>query len=274
MTASILVNGVPSDTLSALDRGLAFGDGVFRTLQVKAGRPLNWDRHFRRLAHDCRAVSLAVPAEPTLRAEIAQVAPDDATVKVIVTRGVSSRGYSLPTETHPTRIVAAFGAPDYPPELARDGVRVRRCDLVLSEQPRLAGVKTLNRLENVLARAEWFDAAIREGLLCDAQSRLVEATMSNVFLVLGASLSTPELARCGVAGAQRDRIRDLAAAAGIACEVRDIAFAELQGADEVFLANSLIGIWPVVALESRAWPVGPVTRRLQGLLEADDAPRT
>jgi 4-amino-4-deoxychorismate lyase len=273
VSAPILVNGEPSATLGVLDRGLAFGDGVFRTLQVRAGRPLNWDRHFRRLAHDCQALGLAVPPEATLRSEMARVATGNAVVKLIVTRGASGRGYSLPTEAVPTRIVAAFGPPEYPPELARDGVRVRRCDLVLSEQPRLAGVKTLNRLENVLARAEWFDAGIREGLLCDGGGRLIEATMSNVFLVCGGRVATPELTRCGVAGAQRDRIRDLAPAAGVGFEARDIAFAELAKAGEVFLANSLIGIWPVVALESRHWPVGPVTRRLQSLVEADDAPR-
>ena len=271
MTASILVDGVDASTVPVQDRGLAFGDGIFRTLEVRAGRPLNWERHFRRLAHDCQALDLPVPAEAVLRSEVVRVAPRDAVVKITVTRGTSGRGYSKPTDTVPRRIVAAFAPPEYPPELARDGIRVRRCDLVLSEQPRLAGVKTLNRLENVLARSEWFDASIREGLLCDAAGRLVEATMSNVFLVVAGAIVTPLLTRCGVAGAQRDRIRDLSAAGGITCDVRDIAFAELEEADEVFLANSLIGLWPVVALGTRQWPVGKLTRRFQEEIAADDA---
>ncbi|APV52487.1 aminodeoxychorismate lyase [Betaproteobacteria bacterium GR16-43] len=267
----VLANGEPTASVSSLDRGFAFGDGVFRTLQVKAGHPLNWDRHFRRLAHDCNALGLPVPKEDVLRSEMAHVAPGDAIVKITVTRGVSGRGYSKPTETQPLRVVAAFPPPEYPRELARDGIRVRRCDLVLSEQPRLAGVKTLNRLENVLARSEWFDAAIREGLLCDAAGRLVEGTMSNVFLVIAGALHTPALTRCGVSGAQRDRIRDLALSQGIAFDVRDIPFGELREAEEVFLANSLIGIWPVVVLDNQAWKVGPLTRRLQALLAEDDA---
>lgn len=257
--------------MPALDRGLAFGDGVFRTLAVRSGRPLNWERHYRRLAHDCQVIGVPVPQEDGLRAEMARVAPADATVKIIVTRGVSGRGYSLPIEVAPTRVVAAFPPPEYPGALARDGIRVRRCGLVLSEQPRLAGVKTLNRLENVLARAEWFDAEIREGLLCDAAGRLIEATMSNVFLVAGGAIVTPELTRCGVAGAQRERIGELARAAGVGFGVRDVAFAELEGADEVFLANSLIGIWPVARFEARTWIPGPVTRRLQDWIEKDDA---
>jgi 4-amino-4-deoxychorismate lyase len=271
VASPVLVNGEASASVPALDRGLAFGDGVFRTLLVRGGRALNWDRHFRRLAHDCGALGLPVPREEMLRAEIARVAPEAAIVKVIVTRGVSGRGYSFPTDLTPTRVVAAFPPPEYPPELARDGIRVRTCELRLSEQPRLAGVKTLNRLENVLARGEWFDASIREGLLCDRENRLVEGTFSNVFLGFGATLVTPELTRCGVAGAQRDRIRDLATSAGIACDVRDVPFAELAEADEVFVANSLIGLWPVIAHGARTWPVGPLTRRFQALLEADDA---
>ena len=271
MTALVLVNGEASAAVPALDRGLAFGDGVFRTLRVRAGRALNWDRHFRRLCHDCHALELPVPREDALRSEVARVAAGEAVVKIIVTRGVSGRGYSWPIEVSPTRVVAAFPPPDYPPALAREGVRVRRCELRLAEQPRLAGVKSLNRLENVLARGEWYDASIREGLLCDREERLIEGTSSNVFLVFGGALVTPALTRCGVAGAQRDRIRELAADAGIAEEVRDVPFAELTQAQEVFLANSLIGIWPVVALGARSWPVGPVTRSLQSMLEDDDA---
>lgn len=271
MTASVLVNGLDRAEVAAQDRGLAFGDGVFRTLLVRAGRPLNWDRHFRRLAHDCQALGLPVPAEPVLRSEIGRVAPADAIVKVTVTRGVSGRGYSYPPDLQPTRIVAAFPPPEYPPGLARDGIRVRRCDLRLSEQPRLAGVKSLNRLENVLARGEWFDASIREGLLCDAGGRLVEGTFSNIFLAIGGTLVTPELSRCGVAGAQRDRIRDLASAHGIAIQVRDVPYAELREADEVFVTNSLIGVWPVVAGPERTWPVGPLAQRFQALVEQDDA---
>jgi 4-amino-4-deoxychorismate lyase len=269
-TYRILVNGAPADSVAALDRGLAFGDGVFRTLAVHAGRPLNWARHLERLAADCAVLDLPVPDTATLRAEIGRVAPGDAVAKVIVTRGVSTRGYSLPSSPRTTRIVAAFDLPD-PGNAAREGVRVRRCALVLSEQPRLAGVKSLNRLENVLARAEWSDPGIREGLLTDAAGRLIEATAANVFLATGGRLATPRLVRCGVAGAQRARVMALAALAGIACEERDIDFAEIQRADEVFLTNSLIGIWPVVALDERRWEVGGIARRLQSAIAEDDA---
>ena len=269
--ASFLVDGLPARSVEAGDRGLMYGDGVFRTIVVRKGRALNWGRQFRLLASDCGRIGLACPPAALLLEEIGRVAPGDAVAKIIVTRGVSGRGYAFGEEAAPTRIVAAFPAPVNLPEVARDGVRVRRCALALAVQPRLAGVKSLNRLENILARAEWCDPVIREGLLADGEGRLVEATASNVFLGLDGKLVTPVLSRCGVAGAQRERVLDLARAASIPSEVRDVSFVELHRADEVFLTNSVIGLWPVAACGERRWEPGPMARRLHRLIEDDDA---
>jgi 4-amino-4-deoxychorismate lyase len=240
-------------------------------MHVRNAHPLNWRWHWRRLQADCATLALSPPDESTLLAEIASASPAEGTVKVMLTRGRAGRGYTIPATSTPTRIVAAFPAPSWPASHATHGVAVRRCELVLSEQPRLAGAKTLNRLENVLARSEWHDAAIAEGLLGDASGHVIEGTMSNVFVVAGGRLATPALDRCGVIGAQRERIRELASRAGIACAERPIAWNELVDADEVFLANSLIRIWPVARYERREWAAGPVTRRLQSLLDEDDA---
>ena len=238
---------------------------------MRSGKPLNWRWHRARLEADCAALALAMPDEATLREEIARVAPADATVKVTVTRGAGKRGYGIAPGVPPTRIVAAFPPPDYPASRAQEGVTVRRCELVLSEQPRLAGAKTLNRLENVLARSEWDDASIAEGLLGDASGHVVEGTMSNVFVVKQGALFTPALERCGVIGAQRERIRELAIAQGVACIERPVTWNDLVEADEVFLTNSLIGVWPVGRYERRQWIVGPMTRRVQAMMREDDA---
>ena len=250
---------------------MAFGDGVFRTIAVRAGRALNWTWHYRRLSIDCALLGIAAPPEAVVAFEVAQVARDDATVKVIVTRGVGGRGYGIPQAVPATRIVAAFASASHDPARARDGVAVRRCALVISEQPRLAGAKTLNRLENVLARSEWDDPAIAEGLLVDAGGRVIEGTMSNLFLVARGRVATPDLARCGVVGAQRERVRELLGRAGIDCEVRDIDWAGLEEADEIFLTNSLIGAWPVARLGERRWAPGALTRRVQALIAEHDA---
>ena len=238
-------------------------------MHVRDGVPLNWRHHYRRLAADCALLALALPEERDLRAEIATAAPGEATVKVIVTRGEGGRGYT-PLRHPPTRVVAAFAPPNFPESLAREGVRVRRCSLVLSEQPRLAGAKTLNRLENVLARGEWTDAEVREGLLGDAAGHVIEGTMSNLFVAKGGAVATPALTRCGVIGAQRERVRELLAAAGVECVERDLRFEEVVEADEVFLTNSLIGAWPVARFGERHWIPGPLTRRVQDLIGKDD----
>lgn len=271
MPIPVLVDGQPA-AVAPTDRGLAFGDGVFRTLAIRAGRALNWRWHWRRLAADCEALGLALPEEALLLAELRQVAPADAVAKIIVTRGAATRGYRIDRGRRGgTRIVAAFPAMAHDPAAARDGVRVRRCGLVLSQQPLLAGIKHLNRLENVLARSEWDDAAIAEGLLADAEGHVIEGTMSNVFMARGGRLATPLLSRCGVVGAQRERVRELLAADGIACEERDIPWAEMEEAEEIFLTNSLIGVWPVARLQERVLAVGALARRAQALVAQDDA---
>ena len=269
--SAVLVDGRAQDHVAATDRGLAFGDGVFRTLAVRAGRPLNWAWHLRRLAADCEALRLPCPDAALLRDELAQVAAGDATAKIVVTRGPATRGYGIAPDARPTRIVAAFPAAAYPPAAARDGVTVRRCALTLSEQPRLAGVKSLNRLENVLARSEWDDAAIAEGLLGDFHGNVVEGVMSNLFVVTAGRVRTPRLSRCGVVGAQRERVRELLAAGGTSCTEDDIRWEALDAAEEVFLTNSLIGAWPVARLGEKRWAVGPVTRRVQAMIEESDA---
>jgi 4-amino-4-deoxychorismate lyase len=269
--ASFLVNGWPAQSIDTANRGLAYGDGVFRTLLVREGRALNWARHFRLLQRDCAMIGIRPPEEALVLDEIARLAPASATVKVIVTRGSSGRGYAYNEDLMPTRIVVAYPSLPLDPGPAEDGITARRCDLVLGEQPRLAGVKSLNRLENVLARAEWRDPAIREGFICDAAGRLVEGTMSNVFVVKAGAVATPDLSRCGVIGAQRERVRDLLAAEGIACTECDVPFAALAEADEIFITNSVIGVWPVVRSGPWARPPGPVTRRIQRLVAADDA---
>jgi 4-amino-4-deoxychorismate lyase len=271
MPPAILVNGTAADSLPVLDRGLQFGDGVFRTLAVHGGRPLNWVNHHARLAADCRALGLACPESERLAAEIAAVAPGEAAVKIIVTRGVAGRGYAIPNDARATRLVAAFDPPAYDPRLAVEGIRVRLCTLRLALQPRLAGVKSLNRLENVLARSEWRDSAVHEGLLCDSEGRVVEATQANLFVVHKGHLVTPRLDRCGVAGAQRDRVRQLAASLAEHCDEVDLGIDDVMKADEVFLTNSLIRLWPVREIDGRAYRPGPVARVIREAIIAQEA---
>lgn len=268
----ILVDGVPAGEVSATDRGLAYGDGVFRTFVLVSGRPRHWRRHYAKLAADCAVLGLACPPESLLRDELHSAcggAAEQHVAKITVTRGAGPRGYAYARDAVATRIVAVSPRVPYPPEYAY-GVRAMRCSLRLASQPALAGVKHLNRLENVLARAEWSDPAIAEGLLCDAADNAIGGTMTNVFIAKDGALATPSLTRCGVAGVTRERVIDGARERGVKCEVRDIAWPELLQADEVILTNSVAEAWPVRDIDGRAFGIGPHARSIQGWLESDD----
>lgn len=251
----ILVNGRPADTVDALDRGLAYGDGVFRTLRTRAGRPLWWRDQYAKLAADSAALMLACPDEARLHAEICQVAEaEEGVVKVVLTRGPGARGYAPPPAQAPTRVVLSASLPAYAQAGAPEAVTVRWCTLRLARQPRLAGVKHLNRLENVLARAEWDDPEIFEGLLCDDLGGVIGGVMSNLLVIKDDELFTPELAECGVAGVARTRLLRAAARLGIPTRIGRLLPAAILAADEVMICNSVFGLRRVARLDDVIWP--------------------
>lgn len=258
------VDGRPAEVLSVRDRGLAYGDGLFETIAVSAGRPRLLARHLARLEEGVRRLRLAVSLE-LVEQELLSFSAGlgSGVLKLMLTRGEGLRGYAPPAEAKVSRILIGSPAPAYPPANAEQGIALFPCATRLAEQPLLAGLKHLNRLEQVLARGEWDDPAYAEGLMRDQSGRVIEGVFSNLFLVRDGRLLTPALSRCGVAGVMRAELLAWAAAQGIATEVRDIGFDELLQADEVFLCNSLYGVWPVRRLQAHTWPVGAITRKLQ-----------
>jgi 4-amino-4-deoxychorismate lyase len=246
----ILVNGSPAPLLSPLDRGLAFGDGVFRTLRMEAGEPVWWPDHYAKLAADCQQLSLFNPSRSEWEQDLAWIAArqPDSVVKLTVTRGPGPRGYRPPEQPFPTRLATASPLPDFPDPIRDTGATIRVCDLRLGEQPRLAGAKHLNRLENVLARMEWDDPAIDEGVLLDGSDRVVSGVMSNLFLRRDGVWLTPALARCGVAGVARGRLMPI-----LDAREADLGLADLIRADSVLLSNSLIRLRWVARLGERTW---------------------
>ncbi len=262
----VWVNGRAAGEVSALERGLHFGDGLFETIACEGGRPRFLELHLRRLGAGCARLGLEAPEAATLRAEVQRLAAPcgRAIIKVLLTRGAAAaRGYAVTGFEQPTRISLRYAWPPEDPGVARVGVRVRIAALRLGENPALAGLKHCNRLEQVLARREWTDTGIAEALMFSSSGALVSGTMSNVFMVRNGKLYTPRVDRCGVAGVMRQVVLAAAADAGIAAEERVLDSQELASAQEVFLTNALMGIRPVRELEGRALPPGPLTRRLQ-----------
>lgn len=248
----MLVNGNPADTIAVADRGLSYGDGVFRTLRVQQGSPFCWPRHFEKLHHDCHALQIPCPGEDILLQEIAQLSGTGSGVaKIMVTRGIGERGYAPSLRSTPTRVVSFHPAPVYDAAFYAHGITPHLCDLRLSRQPRLAGIKHLNRLENVLAAAECQAAGAAEGLLEDEEGFIISGTRSNLFAVIGGRLSTPDLSASGVAGVQRDRVIAWAEQHGVQCTVARLRLGDLLQADEIFLVNSVFGLWPVARVQEK-----------------------
>ena len=260
----ILVNGIETDSLPVSDRGLQYGDGLFETLAIRGGRPLSWPRHMARLLTGCERLGIPAPPEALLIAETNRLISeqDRAVLKIVLTRGGGPRGYRPPERATPTRIFMRFPDGEEGGDAAVKGISVTLCRTRIGRNPALAGLKHLNRLEQVLARAEWGDEHA-EGLMLDEAGNLVEGTMSNVFLIHDNVLHTPDLAHCGVAGVMRAAVLDAADALGFPVKVREIAGLEIEQADGLFLCNALIGLWPVRMLGARRCTIHPLVGRLR-----------
>lgn len=254
-----LINGSAAREPWLLDRGLHFGDGLFETISCRQGRPRFLDLHFERLAAGCRRLDLPALDATPLRAQVRALASqaDACIVKLIVTRGEAvARGYGYTGDERPTTILLRYASP---PQPVNAGFTVGIAQLRLGENPALAGIKHLNRLEQVLAQRERQVQGKDELLMFSRSERLISGTMSNVFLVLRGELLTPALDLCGVAGIMRRVVMSEAHAAGIRCEERVLGEADLRAATEVFLTSSRLGLVPVVGIDGRSVTSGATT---------------
>lgn len=262
-----LIDGEPSGTVSVSDRGLAYGDGVFETIRIANGQPLLLDAHLERLITGARRLSM--PSD-----DIADLIQRDirladissrhtAVLKIMLTRGSGGRGYRPDIAPQLRRILTLH---DYYPSLvaAREGVRAVFCQTPLGINPRLARIKHMNRLEQVLASAELAVANDAfEGLMCDTEGYVVEGTRSNVFIAVDGMLQTPLIDRAGVEGVMRNFIMSIMPVT----EVR-LTPDQLRSADEVFLCNSVFGVCPVNDLDGGLLGVGPIARAVQRQISA------
>jgi 4-amino-4-deoxychorismate lyase len=248
----ITVNGRRGAKVGVLDRGLQYGDGLFETMSVRRRRIRLLEFHLDRLYRGLNLLRIQGPARRALGAELKRLAKtqNEGVLKLIVTRGEGPRGYRPTGQEHSTRIAMLAGAP-LGDETASRPVRVRMCTTRLGAQPRLAGLKTLNRLESVLARSEWRSARVWEGLMRDTDGRIVCGTMSNLFIRHGKRLFTPPLGQCGVAGVMRRWILQNARTASLQVSERRLGWADLKAAEEVFLSNAVAGVKSVSAIEWR-----------------------
>ena len=253
-----LVNGREDGRIDPMDRGLHYGDGLFETIAVLDGRARFRDWHLERLAEGAARLAIPLPEPGALRAEIdAACAAGQGIVKLIVTRGAGERGYRPPRRPEPTRVVIGLPWPELPPAAWTRGVRVGWCRTRLGRNPLLAGIKHLNRLEQVLARAEWDDAGTAEAIMMDDRDHAIGGTQTNLFAWIAERWITPVVDQCGVAGIMRRAFLAWAAERGAPVIQRALPAAELAGATSMLLTNAVIGAWPVNELAGRAMAPDP-----------------
>ena len=265
----ILLNGKPADCLPIADRGLQYGDGVWETVLIKQGKAIFLEEHLQRLQWGLRQLKISLDIKQ-LSNDINQILEqaNENILKIIITRGAGGRGYNPAGLQQSSRILSLHPVPKFPESYQSDGIKLTLCETRLSHNPYLAGFKHLNRLEQVLARAE-FAEPFQEGLVRDYQGNIIEGTMSNLFIINDNQLTTPLLNNCGIAGIMRGYIIKQLQRLSYGIEYKDnISLADVKRADAMFMTNSVIGIWAVRQLKLKSetidyLPQHPIIKELR-----------
>ncbi|WP_189515374.1 aminodeoxychorismate lyase [Kushneria pakistanensis] len=233
---------VESDpTIALTDRGLAYGDGLFETVLLRDGVARLWDEHCERLSQGAQRLGFEAPSRAWLDALPGKAPAGEHVLKITLTRGSGGRGYRPPLPAEP-RCYWQFIPFTPMPERWVQGITVRLCRLRLACQPVLAGIKHLNRLENVLARQEWQDDTIAEGILLNDRDQLIEATAMNLAWHDQGRWWTPALTECGVEGTLRRALIER----GHLSVADHAPLSRLLNSQSACLFNSVQGLWPIV----------------------------
>ena len=265
-------NGETVAQVAVSDRGLQYGDGLFETVAIRGGEPRLWNYHMDRLAKGCELLNIKMPADAELSCGVRDALQKSnapaaySVVKIIVTAGTGLRGYGRVLTETPTVLFGAFPALPPPADSYHGGLDTALCRTRLAVNSPTAGLKTLNRLEQVLARSEFVDTGQFEGLTMDADDNIICGTMSNVFFVKNNFISTPSLLRCGVEGVMRRHVIETLRAQGIDTQIQTIKLLDFKNVDEVFVSNSQFGVMPVTSCGEMHWPVGEATRNVMSIL--------
>jgi 4-amino-4-deoxychorismate lyase len=235
------------------DRGLAYGDGVFETMAAIDGR-IRWlSKHMQRLRMSCDRLNIPLPDESTLAGALIDRLPPRgfAVAKLTITRGSGPRGYQPPAFPRPLILVDVQQRERGFPLGQPQTLRLRTLSMRLGENPRLAGIKHLSRLENVLAQAELSGIDADEGLLLSSSGSVIGGISTNLFCIHGTALTTPQVNRAGVAGVMRAVVLELAESAGLASSEAELSLDDVYAADEIFLTNAIKGPLAIENLDDR-----------------------
>lgn len=267
--SKVLINGIASEYVSVTDRGLHYGDGVFETIACVGNSAVFIQQHLNRMENGARKLNIPFPDRQLFLDDInclLRGSNSNSIIKLILTRGRGKRGYRYEKTQIPTRICMLSAWPDYVAHWREHGITTRFCQTQVSVNPQLAGIKSLNRLDSVLASSE-LGPAFNEGFLSDIDGNVIEGSMSNIFIVSNGTLVTPDLSRCGVNGIMREQIIDIAQNSSIKVETRNITRDELLESREIFISNSVIGVCVVKQLEKQSYNTDTMTRTINKILD-------
>lgn len=259
------INGTAQSSLPASERATQFGDGCFTTAAIIHGAVQLPEAHLQRLREGCERLMMPAVDWTRLESEMRAAAQPHAqgVLKVILSAGSGGRGYSRSGVTGATRIVSVSAWPAHYQALRTQGVRLQTSPVRLAQNPLLAGIKHLNRLEQVLIRAHLDQSDADEALVLDTAGAVVECCAANLFWRQGDRVFTPDLSLAGVDGIMRRRLMAQMAAAGQACHVVRAEAAQLMAADEVVICNALMPVLPVRQLDDKLFSQRALYHRLQ-----------
>ena len=248
--------------VSVFDRGFTYGDGLFETMRVVEGKPFRWDAHLERLNTGADFLGIALPLSPEkLRVSADELITENqlsnCVLRLMISRGVGTRGYSPRSANSPTVVMTTHPAEPPPPSR-----RLMTSSHVLKSGDPLLRYKTCNKLMHVLARQEAERAGFDEALLVNDLGHPVSATSANLFWIVAETVCTCPVNSGALPGVTRAILRNLCAEAGIAYVEKPIAHNELTSAEGVFLTSSTAGIVPVSCLGAHALGVPKLVQHL------------
>ena len=254
--SEIWLDGTPTVTLPLPDRGFDFGDGVFETILIHQGTPLFANLHLERLSLGLKA--LAIPdciaaARQQLDSVTDAIHGRWSVLRLSVSRGGGQRGYAPPDNVVP-RILISVSQLDRDCGQMTTAAKLCFAKIRLATQPFLAGIKHLNRLEQVLASAQVKAEGVDEAIVLDQNGHLTSVVAGNLFLVHKGQLLTPKLDNCGILGTRRRLVIERwAPAIGLTVRESTLTLSDLQAAEEVFYSNSLQAVRPIARIGQQRW---------------------
>lgn len=267
-----LINGLEQNTLAVTDRATQFGDGSFTTARVVEGRVQHLAAHIGRLQLACERLSIAFSDWQILAQEMSALASEqrNGVLKVIISRGPGGRGYSGSACVSPTRILSTSATPAHYTHWKATGVTLSLSPVTLGRNPYLAGIKHLNRLEQVLIRTHLEQTDADEALVLDSEGWLTECCAANLFWRCGQEVYTPRLDSAGVNGIMRQFIMATLARSPYRVVEVNARLTEISQADEVLICNALMPVIPVQRYAEQQWPARELYQFLAPLCESSD----